>query len=77
MGKSSQNENLILIDENETNENEMYVEKHVERVESENMQTKNSKVEENGEQIMKKDYMFKEKFGEVIIEILYVGHSIV
>jgi hypothetical protein len=32
MGKSSQNENLILIDENETNENEMYIEKHVKRV---------------------------------------------
>jgi hypothetical protein len=37
MGKSSQNENLILIEENETNENEMYIEEHVERVESENM----------------------------------------
>jgi hypothetical protein len=32
MGKSSQNENLILIEENETNENEMYIEKHVKRV---------------------------------------------
>jgi hypothetical protein len=30
----------------------MYIEKHVEKVEGENVQTKNSKVEENGEQIM-------------------------
>jgi hypothetical protein len=33
------------------------------------MQTKNRKVEENGEQIMKKNcknYMFKEKFGDSI-----------
>jgi hypothetical protein len=39
MGESSQNENLILFEENQTNENEMSVEKHVEKVESENMQT--------------------------------------
>jgi hypothetical protein len=32
MGKSSQNENLTLIEENETNENEMCIEEHVERV---------------------------------------------
>jgi hypothetical protein len=32
----------------------MYIEEHVERVESENMQIENSRVEENGEQIMKK-----------------------
>jgi hypothetical protein len=46
MGKST----LILIEENETNENEMYIEKHVERIETENMQIKNNKVEGNGEQ---------------------------
>jgi hypothetical protein len=33
----------------------MYNEEDVERGESENVQTKNSKVEENGEQIMKKN----------------------
>jgi hypothetical protein len=75
MGGSSQNENLILIEKNQTNENEMYIEEHVERVESENVQTKNTRIEENGEQIMKK--MFKEKFGEGITKILYVGHFIV
>jgi len=53
MGESSQNEILILIEENETNENEMNIEKHVEKVESRNVQTKNTKVEKNGEQIMK------------------------
>jgi hypothetical protein len=30
----------------------MYIEKHMERIEGENAQTKNSKVEENGKQIM-------------------------
>jgi hypothetical protein len=38
-----------LIQENQTNENEMYIEKHVERVESENVQIENSRVKENGE----------------------------
>jgi ribosomal protein L11 methylase PrmA len=38
-----------LIEENETNENEMNIEEHVERVESENVQIKNSRVEENWE----------------------------
>jgi hypothetical protein len=38
-----------LIEENQTNENEMYIEEHVKRVEGVNMQTKNRKVEENGE----------------------------
>jgi hypothetical protein len=38
MGKSNENEILILIEENETNENEMNIEKHVERVESGNVQ---------------------------------------
>jgi len=55
-----------LIEENETNENEMNIEKHVERVESENVQIKINRVEENGEQIMKKslqNYIFKEKIG--------------
>jgi hypothetical protein len=37
MGESSQNENLILIKENQTNENEMYIEEDVERGESENV----------------------------------------
>jgi hypothetical protein len=31
MGDSSQNENFILIEENETNENEMNIEKYLER----------------------------------------------
>jgi hypothetical protein len=31
MGESNQNEKLILIEENETNENEMNIEKHLER----------------------------------------------
>jgi hypothetical protein len=36
---------LILIEENQTNENEMYIEEHVEKVEGDNGQTKSSKVE--------------------------------
>jgi hypothetical protein len=36
MGESSQNEILILIEGNQTNENEMYIEKHVEIIDSEN-----------------------------------------
>jgi hypothetical protein len=44
-----------LIEENETNENEMNIEEHVERVESENVWIENNKVEEHGEQIMKKN----------------------
>jgi hypothetical protein len=44
-----------LIEENETNENEVNIEKYLERVESGNVETKNSRVEENGEQIMKKN----------------------
>jgi len=40
MGKSNENENLILIEENETNENEMHIEEHVEKVESGNVQTR-------------------------------------
>jgi hypothetical protein len=55
MGESSQNEILILIEENETNENEMDIEEDVERRESENVQTKNNKVEKNGKQIMKQN----------------------
>ncbi len=42
MGEKSQNKILILIEENETIENEINIEKHVEKVESENVQTKNS-----------------------------------
>ncbi len=53
MGGLNENENLILIeDEDETNWNEMKIEKYVERVESGNVQTKNSKVEKNTELIM-------------------------
>jgi hypothetical protein len=48
MGGSSQNEILILIEENQTNANEMDIEEDVERGESENVQTENSKVEKNG-----------------------------
>jgi hypothetical protein len=55
MGESSQNEILILIEENETNENEMDIEEDVERKESENVQIENSKVEKNGKQIMKQN----------------------
>jgi hypothetical protein len=39
MGESNQNEILILIEENQTNENEMYIKKHVEIIENKNMQT--------------------------------------
>jgi hypothetical protein len=55
MEESSQNEILILIEKNQTNENEMYIEKHVEKIESENVQTKNNRVEKYEEQIMKKN----------------------
>jgi hypothetical protein len=41
MGESNQNEILILIEENQTKENEMDIEEDVERGESENVQTKN------------------------------------
>jgi hypothetical protein len=40
MRESNQNENLILIEENQTNENEMYIKKDVEKGESGNVQTK-------------------------------------
>jgi len=52
MGKLSQNEKLILIEETQTNENEMDIEEVVERGENENVQTKNSKVEKKCKQIM-------------------------
>jgi len=56
MGELSQNKNLILIEEeNENNQNEMNIEKYVERVESGNVQIENYRIEENVEQIMKKD----------------------
>jgi len=58
----------------------MDIEEDVEIGESENVQTKNNKVEENGKQIwffFCKNNLFKEIFGEGIIEILYVGHFIV
>ncbi len=54
-GGVTSNENLVLIEENQTNENEMDIEEDVERGESENVQTKNNKVEENGRQMMKKN----------------------
>jgi hypothetical protein len=47
MGESSQNEILILIEENHTNENEMDIEKDVQRRTNENVQIDSSKVEEN------------------------------
>jgi ribosomal protein L4 len=53
MGESSQNENLILIEKNQTNENDLYTEEHVEILESENVQTKNNRVEENEEKLQK------------------------
>jgi hypothetical protein len=37
MGESNQNENFILIEENLTNENEMYIEEHLKRIEGENV----------------------------------------
>jgi hypothetical protein len=46
---------LNLIEENQTNENEMDIEEDAGRGESENVQTENNKVEENGKQIMKKN----------------------
>jgi hypothetical protein len=53
MEESCQNEILILIeDENETNQNESNIKEYVERVKNENVQTKNSRVEKNVEQIM-------------------------
>jgi mannitol-1-phosphate/altronate dehydrogenase len=54
MGELNQNEILILIEENQTNENEMYIKEHVERIKNKNVKTENCRVEENGEQIMKK-----------------------
>jgi hypothetical protein len=53
MGESNQNENLILIEENKTNENEMNIEKHVKIIESGNVQIENNRVEKNGEQKIK------------------------
>jgi hypothetical protein len=48
MGESSQNEISFLIKENQTNENEMYIKKTCGKLESENVQMENIKVEENG-----------------------------
>jgi hypothetical protein len=57
MGELSQNKNLILIEqENENNQNEMNIEKYVERVKSGNVQIENYKIEKNVEQTMKKDF---------------------
>jgi hypothetical protein len=47
MEESSQNEILISIEENQTNENGMYIEEDVETGKSENVQTKNSRIEGN------------------------------
>jgi hypothetical protein len=72
MGESSQNENFILIEENQTNENEMYIEKHVERIEGENAQTKNNKVEENGKQIIQGD---QEKNIKIFLKLkIFISH---
>jgi len=62
------------------NQNEVNIEKCVERIKNGNAQTKTNKVEKNVKQIMKKTtkfYIFKEKFGEIITKLLYVGHFIV
>jgi hypothetical protein len=53
MEESCQNEILILIeDEKETNQNETNIKEYVEKVKNENVQTKNSRIEKNVEQIM-------------------------
>jgi hypothetical protein len=76
MGELSQNKNLILIEEeNENNQNEMNIEKYVERVGRGNVQIENYIIEENVEQIMKKNckhYTFKGKIGKSIIKLFYV-----
>jgi hypothetical protein len=43
-----------LIEENETNQNEMNIEEYVDRTKNGNLQTKYNKGKKNGEQIMKK-----------------------
>ncbi len=71
MGESCQNEILIWIeDENETNQNETNIEEYVERVESENVQTKNSRVEKNWKQIMN---FFLQKLH--VQRIFWKGHN--
>ncbi len=54
MGESNQNENWILIEEIRPMKMKCTLKKCGKNT-SENVQTKNSKVEENGEQIMKKN----------------------
>jgi len=57
---------------------EMKFEEYVERIESGNEQTKNSKVEKNMELIMISFFVgftFKEKFIEAMIEMFYVFPS--
>jgi hypothetical protein len=74
MGGLNQNENLILVED----EDEMKTKKYVGRVESGNVQTKNSKVEKkNGinNDFLVRIYMFKEKLIEAMIEMLYVFPS--
>jgi len=56
MGESTQNEILILIEENLKNENEMYTKKDVEKGKCANVQIENNIIEENREQIMKKKF---------------------
>jgi len=54
---------------------EMKIEKYVERIESGNVQTKNSKIEKNMELILIfycRIYMFKENFIKATIEMFYV-----
>ncbi len=66
----NQNDDVILIDENETNQNEMNIGKYVERTKNGNVQTKNNKV--------KKKWGTNNEFffGKAIIKMLYVGHFI-
>jgi hypothetical protein len=58
----------------------MNIEEYVQRVKNGNVHKKTNKIEKNVEQIMKKIakfYIFKEKFGESITKLLYVGHFFV
>ncbi len=53
---------------------EMKIEEYVEKIESGNVQTKNSEIEKNMELIMIffcRIYMFKEKFIEAMIEMFW------
>jgi len=76
MGELSQNQILILIKENQTNENEMYIKKTCGKLENENVEIENNKIEENGEQIMKKKLQklhVQFFFGKGIINFFMLG----